>query len=140
MGQEVYESQTLNEKSIMDSHQRLILGCIDLVSGFSSTEDLQEIKEYQLLLTSNDISVQNRIDLLESCLKVFEVHLTPTISIEVFPLIEDIFFKTFVLINKLNERSIKNRKVRSENWKLVERSYAEILRIGSMVSTNYYSN
>ncbi|CAD5219028.1 unnamed protein product [Bursaphelenchus okinawaensis] len=129
---------SLEPESIkLNFEQKLVLSSMDLMIELLKTEDLNDLRQHMILLHSDNIQKETKLEILQYCITVIIKLLNSNMTSEVFILVEDLLFKSFVFINKLFPRGMVDDKNRIETWNLAKSGFGQIMQLSNLRWTSY---
>jgi hypothetical protein len=101
----------------------------------------EEIRQFIVILCSNESAVGTRSDILKSCVRSINSVLYGLNRPEFLLLFADAYLNCFITLNLLNPRRFGcTNLLREQIWKLIQTAYSELLRLTGMVSLKRRDN
>ncbi|CAD5226665.1 unnamed protein product [Bursaphelenchus xylophilus] len=126
-----------SEEMNIQFEQKLVLSSMDLMTALVKSEEMEDLRQYLVLLYSDNIQKETRFEILYNCVRIMHKALNNQINNEIFVLLEDLTFKTLVFLNKLFPRGMVQDKNRMESWRLATETFGKIMEISNVRWTSY---
>jgi len=111
--------------------------------SFNDEEEstLEDIRQYIVILCSNECAAGTRADVLKNCIKALNNVLYGLNRPELLLLFADAYLNCFIVLNLLNPRRFGgSNPSRDQTWKLIQAAYSELLRLGGLQWPNANEN